>query len=318
MQVDALVAGGGELVSFYAEEAELCAQFQKKYPGARKARSTDEILEDSSIQLVTSASIPNERADLGILVMRNGKDFLVDKPGVTTMDQLDDVKKVQRETGRIYSIFYAERFASPSVIRAGELIRGGAIGRVIQTIGLGPHTLDPKNRPDWFFKKERYGGILADIGTHQIDQFLYFTSMRHAEVVSSQVANFNHPHWPELEDFGDLILSGEGCTGYARVDWFTPAGLGAWGDGRNIILGTDGFIELRKSIDMAGREGGDHLFLADKKRVQYIDCRDVELTFGRRLGEDILNRTETLMTQDHCFLVAQLALEAQIKARRIA
>lgn len=316
-QVGAVLRGGGELVSFYAKEPELAADFQKRYPQAKLARSEQEILEDQSIQLVVSASIPVERAPLGIRVMQHGKDFMADKPGVTTLAQLAEVRRVQAETKRIYSIMYSERFENAATVKAGELVKAGAIGRVIQTIGLGPHRLSLPTRPKWFFEHEKYGGIICDIASHQFDQFLFFTGSTEAEVVASQVGNFNHPQYPGLEDFGDVMLRGNGGAGYIRVDWFTPDGLNTWGDGRLTILGTDGFIEIRKNTDLAGRPGGSHLFLVDQKATQYIDCKGVELSYGELLINDVLNRTETAMSQRHCFLASELALKAQAQAQRI-
>ena len=312
---DLLLDAGAELVAFFAPEPELVAEFARRYPQAPRARSAEEILESSSIQLIASASIPDERAGLGVSTMRHGKDYLVDKPGFTTLDQLAQARAVQRETGRIYSVCYSERFQNRATVRAGELVQSGAIGRPIQTIGLGPHRLNAPTRPPWFFQRSRYGGILTDIGSHQADQFLFFTGSTSAEVVAAQVANFAHPEHPELEDFGDMMLRGDAGRGYIRVDWFTPDGLGTWGDGRLTILGTDGFIELRKYIDLAGRPGGDHLFLVDKTQTRYMDCGSTELPFGRQLLDDVRHRTETAMSQAHAFLASELALKAQAMAR---
>ncbi|RPJ87420.1 MAG: gfo/Idh/MocA family oxidoreductase [Acidobacteria bacterium] len=316
-QVQMVQRGGGELVSFFAPEPDLAASFASRYPQVKRAGSEKEILEDPSIQLVVSASIPNERAPLGIRVMEHGKDFMADKPGFTTLDQLAKARKVQQQTKRIYSVCYSERFGNAATVKAGELIREGAIGQVIQTLGLGPHQTNLKTRPDWFFKKESYGGILCDIGSHQVDQFLYFTDSRSAEVVSSQVANYHHPEYLGLEDFGDMNVRSDRATGYIRVDWFTPSGLGSWGDGRLILLGTDGYIEVRKNIDIMGKPGGNHLFLVNNKGKQYLDCDGTVLPYGQQLVDDVLNRTETAMTQAHCFLASQLALEAEAKAARL-
>jgi predicted dehydrogenase len=286
-QVNLLLRAGAELVSVFAREPDLLAQFTAAFPQARPAQAVEEILEDDSIQLVVSAAIPNERAPLGIAVMQHGKDYMSDKPGFTTLEQLAEARRVQAETGRIYSICYSERFENAATVRAGELVKAGAIGRVIQTIGLGPHRANLPNRPDWFFDRERYGGIITDIGSHQADQFLYFTGSTAAEVVASQVGNFHHAEHPGLEDFGDLLLRGDGGMGYIRVDWFTPDGLATWGDTRLIVLGTNGFIEVRKNVDVAGRPGANHLFLVDQKGTQYIDCRDVPLPYGPQLVSDV-------------------------------
>ena len=316
-QVDAVLRGGGELALFYAKEPDLAAGFAKRFPQAKPARSEAEILEDPSIQLVVSAAIPSDRAPLGIRVMQHGKDYMSDKPGITTLDQLAEVRRVQAETRRIYSIMYSERLENRATVRAGELVKAGAIGRVIQTVGLGPHRMTPKERPAWFFERERYGGIICDIASHQADQFLFFTGSTRAEVVAAQVGNVHHPQYPGLEDFGDLILRGDGGTGYIRVDWFTPDGLSTWGDGRLTILGTDGFIEIRKNVDIAGRPGPSHLFLVDQKETRYIDTANQPLPYGGQLVSDILNRTETAMPQRHCLLAMELVLQAESKAQRL-
>jgi predicted dehydrogenase len=319
-QTDAVTKGGGQLVSFYAKEPDLAAAFGKRYPQAKLARSEAEILEDRSIQLVLSAAIPDERAPLGIRVMQHGKDYMSDKPGATTLEQLAEARRVQAETRRIYSIMYSERLENQATVRAGELVKAGAIGTVLQTVGLGPHRIGNVaggQRPPWFWDKRRYGGILCDIASHQADQFLYFTGSTRAEVVAAQVGNLHHPQYPGFEDFGDVVLRGDGGTGYVRVDWFTPRGLATWGDGRLTILGTDGFIEIRKNIDIAGRAGASHLFLVDQKETRYIDCTAQELPYGRQLVTDVVDRTETAMTQAHCFLATEVILKAQKAAQTI-
>ena len=315
--VDAVTRGGGQLVAFYAKEANLVAEFGKRYPQAKLAGSQQEILEDNSIQLIMSSGIPVERAPLGIEVMKHGKDYLVDKPGITQLKQLAAVKKVQQATGRIYSIMYSERFENKATVKAGELIQQGAIGKVIQTIGLGPHRMSTPTRPEWFFDKQYYGGIITDIGSHQFDQFLFFTGSTEASIVASQIGNVNHPQYPQFEDFGDVMIKGNKGTGYIRVDWFTPDGLKSWGDGRLTILGTDGFIEIRKNVDIAGPDGGNHLYLVNQKETRFIDCNKEPLPFGKQLVDDILNRTETAMPQAHCFLATELALLAQKNAQVI-
>ncbi len=316
-QVNAVIRGGGELVSFYAKEPDLAVSFARRYPQAKKAGSEQEILEDKSIQLVLSSIIPVERAPLGIRVMQHGKDYMSDKPGITTLEQLAEVRRVQKETRQIYSIMYSERFENKATVKAGELVKAGAIGKVIQTIGLGPHRMHPNTRPSWFFDTKYYGGIITDIGSHQFDQFLYFTGSTKGEIGYSQTGNVAHKQYPEFEDFGDTVVNGNGGTGYIRLDWFSPDGLNTWGDGRLTILGTEGFIEIRKNTDIAGRAGGNHLFLVDNSETRYIDCKDVDLPYGGQLVNDILNRTQTAMSQDHCFLATELALKAQQQAVRL-
>ena len=310
-QVDCLLAAGAEFVAFHAIEDDLAKAFGEKYPQARRVGDRREILEDRSVQMVLTSAIPGDRAEISIAAMRHGKDVMSDKPGMTSHAQLAELKQVVKETGRIFSVCYSEHFETRSTVKAGELVQAGAIGEVIHTIGLGPHAIRNNQRPEWFFDRQRYGGILCDIGSHQCEQFLFFSGSLDAEVISATVANRAHPDRPGLQDVGDMHLKTPKTTGYVRLDWFTPEGLPTWGDGRLTILGTEGYIELRKYIDIAGRPGKDHLFLVDKKGVNYLDCSDVALPYGPALVRDVLNRTETAMTQEHCFKAMELALDAQ-------
>ncbi len=315
--VSALNKGGGEIVAVYSKEQELLPGFIKLYPNIKVAKSPEEILDDNSIKLVASAAIPVDRAPLGIRVMQSGKDFMTDKPGIITFAQFEEVKKVQKKTNRIYSIMYSERLGSPASVQAGDLVKAGAIGKVVQTVGLGPHRMIPNTRPKWFFDPELAGGVLCDIGSHQCDQFLFYTNSRQAEVNFSQIGNFGTSKYPKYQDFGDMSVRSSHATGYIRIDWFTPDGLATWGDGRTFILGTEGYIEMRKYIDIAGRPGGNHLFLVNQKETKYYNCSEVNMPYGEQLVSDVVNRTETAMSQDHCFLATELALTAQKMAFKL-
>jgi predicted dehydrogenase len=315
----AVQRGGGKLAKFYTTDPQQIADFKAKFGDIPLARSEDEILHDKSIKLIAGAPIPDQRAPLGIRVMKAGKDYLSDKPAITTLEQLAEVRKTVQETKRKFAIMYSERLEVKAAIQAGYLIDQGAIGKVVQTVNLAPHRIgnvDAGGRPAWFWDKARYGGILTDIGSHQIEQFLYYTKSTSARVVASQTGNFNHPKYPNFEDFGDMIAAGNGGTGYIRVDWFTPDGLNTWGDGRLFVTGTEGYIELRKYTDIAGRPGGNHLFMVDKKGIRFIDCNAVVLPFGPQFVSDIIHRTETAQNQDEALLTAELVLTAQKNATR--
>lgn len=316
-QTRAMLEVGCRLKSFHAPEDDLAAAYGAMFPEATRVAEERAVLDDPAIRLVLGAGIPADRAPMAVRAMRAGKDVMLDKPGATTLDQLAELRRVQAETGRILSIYYSEHYGQRATVEAARLVKAGAIGRVIQTIGLGPHRLG-KGRPDWFFRRERYGGILCDIASHQVEQFLFFTGSETAEISASEVGNFSFPDTPELEDFGQILLRSPHATGYIRVDWYTPDGLPVWGDGRLFLLGTAGAIELRKYVDVAGRPGGDHLFLTDRAGVRYVDCSRTTLTYGDDLRNDVNDRTETAMPQTHCFYAMQLALKAQAKATRIA
>ncbi|MGF9763026.1 Gfo/Idh/MocA family oxidoreductase [Microvirga sp. 0TCS3.31] len=290
--------------------------FRERFPTLRPVER-QRLLEDPAIDIIVSAAIPNDRAAIAVSAMKNGKDVMVDKPGVTTTEQLTLIEQTVRETGHIFSICFSERFIVPSTIVAGKLIADGAIGSVIQTVGLGPHRLNRAIRPAWFFDARSYGGILVDIASHQIDQYLHFTGSIEADIVAASIGHFGEPDLPNFEDFGEVLLRSPQGNGYIRVDWFTADGLPTWGDGRLFILGTDGTIELRKYVDLDGRPGTNHLFLVDRTGTRHIDCNQEPLTYFRSFVTDVGSRSESAMGQAHVFSVCRLALKAQANAQRL-
>ncbi|WP_299400870.1 Gfo/Idh/MocA family oxidoreductase [uncultured Roseobacter sp.] len=289
---------------------ETLSGFAKRFPNLPRFDKVEDAL-DCGARLALVSAIPADRADLATSAMRQGMDVMTDKPGCTTRAQLEEIKRCVADTGQIWSINFSERFEVPAVTRASDLVADGAIGRVVHTAGLGPHRLNRGTRPEWFFERDQYGGILTDIASHQIDQFLHFTGSDTADVTNAFVANHANPQDVGLQDFGELSLRSAQATGYIRVDWYTPDGLPTWGDGRLTILGTEGYIELRKYVDVGGAAGTDHLVLVNGDRCEKIDASDAGLPYFERLAYDIEHRTETAMTQEHCFTVMELALRAQ-------
>jgi predicted dehydrogenase len=324
--IGAVQRGGGTLVSAWGGEEDKLAAFKKRYPDVKIVATQDEIINDPSTQLILTSQIANERAAIGIRAMKHGKDVLSDKPGVTTLEDLAAIRKTIAETKKIYAIMYSERLEVKAAVKAGELVQAGAIGRVIQTINIAPHQIvqghggdagGSGGRPDWFWNPVQYGGILCDIGSHQVDQFLYYTGSTEAEVGESQIANVNHPDKPQFQDFGDMVLRGNRGFGYVRLDWFTPDGLGTWGDGRLFILGTQGYIEVRKYTNVAVGKQGNNLFIVDQKQSRYIDCNNLDLPFGPQFVADIVKRTHIAQDQTQCLLAAELVIKAQKNAKLI-
>ncbi|HEX4365606.1 MAG TPA: Gfo/Idh/MocA family oxidoreductase [Rhodopila sp.] len=314
-----LIAAGMDCAGYWPETSDprVLDGFRKRFPDLPAVGDRDALLEDRSIDAIVIGAIPRDRAALAATAMRNGKDVMSDKPGVTTLAQLADLERVVAETGRIFSICFSERFQVPAVGAALRLVAEGRIGQVVQTVNLAPHRLNRAIRPGWFFEPEAHGGILCDIGSHQIDQFLVFTGSEHTEVASSTTGSFGDLPAPGFENFGEIVLSSERARGYVRVDWFTPDGLATWGDGRLVVLGTEGTIELRKYIDVEGRPGTDHLFLVNNAGTRHLDCSGEKLTYFRAFAADVRDRSATAMPQGHVFTVCRLALQAQARARRV-
>ena len=317
-----LIEAGATIKWVYDQDPQKVLDFIKAFPEAKPAESESEILNDPAVRLVCGAAVTSLRCELGLRVMDAGKDYFTDKAPLTSLDQLAAAKEMVQKTGRKYMVYYSERIHVEAAVFAGQLIRQGAIGTPIHVDGFGPHRIgDPKSRPDWFYRKEQYGGILCDIGSHQIEQFLYFCNVKDAVVKYSEVGNYAHPDFPELEDMGDAILAGDnGATQHFRVDWFTPDGLSTWGDGRTFIIGTDGYIELRKYVNVGCNDGrGGHVYLVNDAGEQYFDVEGkVGFPFFGELILDCMNRTENAMTQEHAFKAAELCVKAEMQAEKIA
>jgi predicted dehydrogenase len=314
-----LIEAGADLRWVYDPDPKKVEAFVKTFPQVKAASSEQQIMNDKDVRMIAGAAIPSKRSDLGLRAMEHGKDYFTDKTPFTTLEQLEKVKKKTQETGLKYMVYFSERLHVESAVFAGQLIEDEAVGRVIQVTGFGPHRLSADNRPDWFFQKQYYGGILCDIGSHQIEQFLYYANCKDAEVLSSKAANYSNKQYPELEDYGDANLVGDnGATQYFRVDWFTPDGLSTWGDGRAFILGTKGYIEIRKYVDIARENSGDHLYLVNDEGEKHYELNgEVGFPFFGELILDCLNRTENAMTQEHAFKAAELCLKAQQKAIKL-
>jgi predicted dehydrogenase len=315
--LDEMIKEGCNCNYFWTEGDPLTLkEFNKKYPNIKRVENKSDILKDNTIDMVLISSIPKDRADLSIEVLNSGKDVMVDKPGCTTLNQLEDLRRTVKKTGKIWSVNFSERFHVAAVAKAEDLVAEGKIGKVKQTIGTGPHRQGNYERPDWFYDRQSYGGIITDIGSHQIHQFLVFTNSNEAKINHSLVENTTKQDQPGFQDFGEVNLTGNQGHGYIRLDWFTPDALPTWGDGRLLILGDKGYIEIRKYTDLAKSETGNHLYYANNQEVKHIDCKDVKLPYFRNLINDVLNRSETACSQELTYLTMELAIKAQELAEK--
>jgi predicted dehydrogenase len=314
-----LTEAGATLKWVYDPDPAKVTAFLAKFPQAKVARSLDEILGDPAVKLVASSAVTSERGPFGCHVMEAGKDYFSDKAPFTTLEQLEQARAVVARTGRKYMVYYSERLHNESAMFATDLVAEGAIGKVIQVLNLAPHRLSKATRPAWFFERAKYGGILCDLGSHQFEQFLAYSGATDATIARAAVGNFGNPDHPELEDFGETCLVGDnGALNYVRVDWFTPDGLGAWGDGRTFILGTKGTIEIRKYLDVGREATSDHLYIVDGKGEQHLSLAGkVGYRFFGEFILDCIHRTEKAMTQVHAFKTAEICLRAQAAAVRV-
>ena len=314
-----LQAAGGQLVWIGDEKPENRKVAAQKYPAAPIAETYEVLLQDARLHMIATAAVPADRAGLGLRALESGKHFFSAKAPFTTLQQWSAAVEAVRRTGKKWAVNYSERLLSEAGMHAGDLIQSGAIGQVIQVVGMGPHRLGAAGRPAWFFQKHRAGGILGDIGSHQSEQFLQYTGAETGSVLHAAVANRAHPEFADFDDFGEASLSAAGASMYYRLDWLTPDGLSTWGDGRTFVIGTKGTLELRKYVDVARQKTKDNIYLVDQKG-EWNFCVEglVGYPYFGQLILDCLENTEKAMTQARVFEAARLALEAERVAVRLS
>ena len=315
-----LDSGKWKLKHVFAEEDDLREAFVARFPDVTVAESVEQVLADEEVELIASASINAHRGPLAVQSLRAGKHFFVDKPCVTTLEQMEEIKKAVEETGLKWFAFFGEMLTHVGVKWVRQELEKGNLGEPVHFMGLGPHTLRINGRPDWMFNRELHGGILNDIASHQIAQFGYWM-MQDPIPQFSRVGNLHHPHKPEFEDFGDATLLGsKGATGYIRADWFTPEGLPAFGDIRQQLITTDAYVEHRKTIDIGdpqGGRGGKLIVTRMNKGPEIIDLSKTPMTFFDDLTADVENGSETAIPFDLGYKASKAILEMQRDAVRL-
>lgn len=304
---------GATIARFHAEGSKNVAAMRLLGPKA-KSSSIDAIIEDPTIDLVVTAAIPRDRGSIAVRALRAGKHVVADKPGVTTLEGLAELDDAVAQSGKRWWVMFGERFENRAVAEACLRAQLGDVGRVVSVLGLGPHRMGADGRPDWFWDAEATGGILVDIGSHQADQFLMATGARTAEVVTASVGNVASPRHPGMQDIGQMVITGGGAVGTHRVDYLSPTGLKTWGDGRLMIVGTDGTIEVRTNVDVAGRKGKEHLIVVDAKGTRRLDATVRKVDWAARCVADVVDGSDTFVTQDHVRAVCDLTLRAQAAA----
>jgi predicted dehydrogenase len=312
---EGLLKAGAECVGYDPDTTDprVLAGFRKRFPHVPEM-SRDRLLDDPSVAFIVLSAVPSDRAGLAVEAMRRGKDVISDKPGVTTLEQLDQVRGAVQGTGRLWSVCVG-RLTSPALQEAVRVVRSGELGSLVQVMSLAPHRLNRALRPAWFFDRPAYGGIINDIGVHSIDQFLALAGVPEAEIETSTIGAFGTE--PEgFEDFAEITLRTPSVRGYCRVDWFTPDGLPTWGDGRLFLVGTDGTLELRKNLDIEGRTGTNHMFVASRDQTRYVNCGELPVTYFRDFVTAVRTRDFAALPHELAFTVCRMALLAQANATR--
>lgn len=318
--VNGLVEAGAELKAVYDRNPDKITEFLSHYPGCAVASNEEEILNDDSLKLVASAIRPDLRAALGLKVMQSGKHYFCDKPGMLNFEDWTKVRDACNSTGLKYMIYFGERIHVEAAVYVQKMIDDGLLGDIVSVNILAPHRLNKPTRPDWFFESDKNGGILTDIGSHQFEQLLSYTHSESAHVDYSQVGNYENQDKPGFNDFGEAVVTtSSGASCFVRMDWFTPSGLRAWGDGRVFIVGTKGTVEIRKYVNVGqDDDSADNIYFVDSSGEHHISASGtVGFPFFGDFILDCIDGKDRAMSEAHVLESARIALEAQDMAKEI-
>lgn len=315
-QVRMLVAQGARLVGCYDADPEPCRKLLAEYPQAKIAQTEEELLNDPAVEVIVTAAVPSERANIGLRALAQGKHVFTDKPGIINQAQLSALKEATRNSGKKYLIYYQMRRA-PLVWEMVRRIRSGDIGKVVQVMSVCPHRCGADARPDWFFDLARSGSILMDIGVHHLDLHLLFTGQARGNLRYARMDCVRFTEYEGFYDYGEALFeyAGGSITGSFRLDWLSPDGLNAHGDGRFLVLGSEGYLDYRPSVELAGRVGKGHLFVVNQRESLALSPADVApTTFSADLYQDFVDGGEKSMIQESIFNTAEMLLEAESEA----
>lgn len=309
---------GGYLKWIYDENINKAKMLKKQFPNAKICSSAQEILCDKEVKLIISTIVPNKRAELGIEVLKAGKNYFTDKIPMTSLDQIEAVKKVLETTDKHFFVSFSKRMNNEAAFYATELIKAGAIGRVLQILQVETHThVANSSKAEWFYDEKMNGGLLGDFGCHLIEQHLHFSGCEDTKLISSRLSNIKNDKYPNFSDYADMsLLSANGVSGQIRVDWLAPNWINGWGEDRTTIFGSEGYIELGKFYDEDGNENDMHILNGEGEYFVKVAGK-IGLPFYKDLVLDCIYDTDNSIKFSHIEAVVKLAIEAQEKAIRI-
>ncbi|NOY09507.1 MAG: Gfo/Idh/MocA family oxidoreductase [Spirochaetes bacterium] len=213
-------------------------EFMKKYSIPKGYHDYNDLVTDSSVEIV-DVCVPNFlHAEVSIAAMNAGKNVVCEKPFATNLSDGEKVVEISEKTGVNY--FYAEDWIfAPALVRAKAILDEGAIGRPLYFKGRESH--GGSHSP--FAQKIRFcgGGSMIHLAIHPAGYFYNLLGM--PETVMGRCSaggngNMIHPEF-EGEDWGIGVLGyGDGTQATIEGNYITHGGM----DDTVEIYGTEGII----------------------------------------------------------------------------
>jgi 1,5-anhydro-D-fructose reductase (1,5-anhydro-D-mannitol-forming) len=205
------------------------------YPGARAWSTLEEALHDSAVDAVYIALPVAMHAEAAIAALRARKHVLCEKPMAMNDAEAARMVAEAQAAGRLLGVSYYRRLY-PKLIRARQLIAGGAIGQPV-LVEANCHSWLPEEGRGWLRDPAMAGGgPLFDIASHRLDamNFLFGRPEHVTGVLSNTV------HRVAVEDSATLVMRFAGAIhGVVDVRWNSRVPRDQFR-----VVGTDGELNL--------------------------------------------------------------------------
>jgi scyllo-inositol 2-dehydrogenase (NADP+) len=172
---------GLELAAVVERRSNLAAE---RYPGITTYRSIDELLADSSIDLVVVSTPSGTHFETARQVLAAGKNLVVDKPMATTSVEIAHLMQLATAKGSLLAPFHNRRWDS-DFLTIQKLLHEDSIGRLVHLESVFDRWSPGSTRRPWKDDPTQGGGILLDLGTHLADQALVLFGK--PEAISAEV-----------------------------------------------------------------------------------------------------------------------------------
>ena len=307
----ALKFDGVSVVGFYDDENPLSAQEASKTFNAPVYNDLDELLQKSGANTLLTAAINSSKADIIVKAVEAGLHIISDKPLVTKMDDLNRITDAleKNKNVKLY-LMLSERY-SPVLVTTKNLIDAGEIGQVVNIINMRPHRLRPQGRPAWMFDSKQYGGILNDIGVHDIDIAVWLSGCEVDKILAASVSNKRFNEFDDFDDNGEAMLRlKNGCIVFILESWLTPEKYPHHGEMKFIVHGTKGQI----TVDPQNKKV---TIYSDSKKQHNVKVKNPAETYVSDPLKYFSNiKHEATVTTQVSIQAQRVALECQLVADR--
>ena len=209
-----------------------------RYPTVGLVQTMDELLKDSGLDAVVIATPVSTHFSLARKALRADRHVFIEKPFTATVEEGEELVELAAKKNKVLMVGHTFEF-SPPVMRIGELISSGELGKVffisMARVNLGLHQKDVS--------------VVWDLAPHDLSMLFYWlreTPLR----VSALGKDFVQKGIPDVA-FVSLEF-GSGVIAHIQVSWLSPSKLRRTtivGSGKMLVYDDTDHLEKVKIFD---------------------------------------------------------------------